>query len=649
MNPEQQMNFTQQANSEQQDFAIVSPSLTVEAMRDSGYKSTNHALAELIDNSIDAGASTVELIAVETPRDRAKKYARRQISELAVADNGHGMDEITLRRALKYGDGTGLDRTKKRIGRFGIGLPNASISQCKRVDIWTWQNGVDNALHCYLDLDDMKQGKMTDVPKPEHDPVPDHWRTVANSISASTGTLVVWSQLDRVRWRGGAKTLEKTEELCGRIYRKLLTDKTKPVQITLSLAIDNSTKDVDNKLGRGIDNKLELQGDPRLCQPNDPLYLISPSSTPEPFHNEPMFRLFNERHWDIPVDGRTGQISVRCTLAYPYAINEERIEESNISWPKSYAKAGDAPWGRHADRNKGISIVRARRELEISLAWINNYEPEERWWSVEVEFDPVLDNIFGVTNNKQHAHRFVEGAGFKWQELADPGENYGDLLERLREDQDDRAHLVEVWQWIEDQIKRMRSERKQIMRGTGTSRSRHPNTGEKVEDVATNIIREQAERGTLGDSDKAPDISPEDKLSQLVDSAKRKKVDEPTARKWAEEIMRTGRRVSIESTHFTHTNAFFEVESINDIIAVWLNDNHPVHEHLIEVVRDLTGDEDTDDLKRRLERASFTLQMMLIAWARYEDKLGSEQKEDLQDVRTDWGREARNALRSIEL
>ena len=43
---------------EELDFSIVSAKLTIEAMRDSGYKSTDHALAELIDNSVEAGGDT---------------------------------------------------------------------------------------------------------------------------------------------------------------------------------------------------------------------------------------------------------------------------------------------------------------------------------------------------------------------------------------------------------------------------------------------------------------------------------------------------------------------------------------------------------------------------------------------------------------
>ena len=365
------------------DFSIVSANLTIEAMRDSGYKDTNHALAELIDNSIDASANLVEIIAVETPRDPNLRYDRSQISEIAVVDNGVGMDSTTLRQALKFGDGTRLDRSQRGIGRFGVGLPQSSISQCKRVDIWTWQNGADNAFHCYLDLNEIRNEGMRDVPEPSHKAVDDRWKNISENIFESTGTLVVWSDLDRVRWTGGRKTLEKTAELCGRIYRKFLADEHNPINLNLILA--------SNQDGRLV---LKDEEDEQSCYPNDPLYLMAPSSTPEPFANRPMFREFSRRSWRIPV-GESGKIEgdihVRCTMARPEAISETHPD---ANWPRSYPKAGGAPWGKHANRNKGVSIIRAKRELELSLAWVNNYEPEERWWSVEVEFDPILDEIF---------------------------------------------------------------------------------------------------------------------------------------------------------------------------------------------------------------------------------------------------------------
>ena len=613
------------------DFSIVSAELTIEAMRDSGYKDTDHALAELIDNSVEAKADLVEIIAVEKLSDPEKPYARPQVSEIAVADNGEGMDSTTLRRALKFGDGTRrLNRQKRGIGRFGVGLPQSSISQCRRVDVWTWQNGADNAFHCYLDLDEIKSTGQQEVPTSTSSSVPEQWKEVVAITSETTGTLVVWSKLDRVQWRGGAKTIERTADLCGRIYRKFLTDHERPVTIKLILASDK-----DPHLA------IEQEG---KCFPNDPLYLMSPSSTPEPFQDKSMFQLFNEKTWSIKNNNTQGEVHVRCTMARPDAINEKKSE---VQWPRSYSKAGDAPWGKHAARNKGVSIVRARRELELSTAWVNNYEPEGRWWSVEVEFDPILDEIFGVVNNKQHAHTFVKGAGFDWNEWSNPGETFGEFSERLKETSDPMGHLLEIWIWIDKQIAQMRRERRMIMLGTGPQ-TRHPQTGEEVEDVATKVINEQMQKGDTGDSDKAPETNEEEKIQQIVESTKQVRVGDKTAYEWAEETVRGGRRVLIKAVTLGHQDAFFDVESVNDVLEIWLNDQHPVHKHLIQVLTAEIEDQSSEELVERLRKAEFTLKMLLIAWARHEDKVPSEIKERLEDIRMDWGREARKFLKVIE-
>ncbi|MYA34774.1 MAG: hypothetical protein F4164_04700 [Gemmatimonadales bacterium] len=625
----------QQAIQQEFDFSIVSAKLTIEAMRDSGYKNTDHALAELIDNSVEAGAKLIEIAAVETPPDPGTRYARARVSEIAVADNGEGMDYTTLRRALKFGDGTRLDRAGRGIGRFGVGLPQSSISQCIRVDVWTWTNGADNAWHCYLDLDEIQTKGQQLVPEPQRASVPDKWWEVASAIGDPTGTLVVWSELDRAQWMGGRKTLQRTAELCGRIYRKFLTASREPISIALVLA-------------RWEDGRLKIMAD-ESCLPNDPLYLMKPSATPEPFANEPMFVPFNERRWSIPTPYGAGAVHVRCTMARPDAINEKR---STIAWPAPYArtntKAGSTPWGKHADRNKGVSIVRADRELEVSTAWVNNYEPQERWWSVEVSFDPVLDEIFGVVNNKQHAHAFVRGAGFNEDDARDPGESVGAFRERLRESGDPRAHLVEIWVWIDEQIQRMRVERAKIMRGTASSRSRHKDTGEEVEDAATKVMNKQQSEGEVGETDRADQTTVQDKLAQLVESAKRVRVDPVVAREWAEETVFNDRRVLMKGVSLGHKDAFFDVESVNDVIEVWLNDQHPVHRHLIETLDEDTSEQPADELRERLNAAAFTLKMILLAWARHEDKVPLGMKDTLRDVRMDWGREARKFLQVIE-
>ena len=200
---------------------IIPTELAVRAMRDSGYRNTDYALAELIDNSVQANASQVDVVCFEVMKQVNQRKSRR-IDQIAVIDNGDGMTPETLRIALQFGNGTHL-KDRKGIGRFGMGLPNSSISQCRRLEVWSWQAGPQNAMWTYLDVDEIEQGLLKSVPIPEQRPVPQEWRDRSNVIGTS-GTLVLWSNFDdhRLQWRGAKATLENTEVLIGRMYRKLI-------------------------------------------------------------------------------------------------------------------------------------------------------------------------------------------------------------------------------------------------------------------------------------------------------------------------------------------------------------------------------------------------------------------------------------------
>ena len=209
--------------------AIIPPSLAIGAMRSSGYRSTAHALAELVDNSIQAEANAVEVICVEGRINGG----RSRIQKIAVIDNGHGMSPSTLQLALQFGNGTHLD-DREGMGRFGMGLPNSSISQCRRLDVWTWQNGPDNAMHSYLDIGEIEAGNLATVPEPKAQPLPEEWRDRSEVIS-TTGTLVLWSEVDQLKWRTAKTTFLHTEPIIGRMYRKFIDDGT--VRIRLLTAI----------------------------------------------------------------------------------------------------------------------------------------------------------------------------------------------------------------------------------------------------------------------------------------------------------------------------------------------------------------------------------------------------------------------------
>ena len=90
----------------------------VEALRGLGY-TTAGALADLIDNSIAANASNVDV----------RFFWNSSESWIAVLDDGDGMNEIQLDRAMRLGERSPLEaRAPHDLGRFGLGLKTASFS-----------------------------------------------------------------------------------------------------------------------------------------------------------------------------------------------------------------------------------------------------------------------------------------------------------------------------------------------------------------------------------------------------------------------------------------------------------------------------------------------------------------------------------------
>src|SRR5215470_7760664 len=104
------------------DRSIVSLDHFIQATRDSGYKGTATALAELIDNAYEAGATDVDIHIARSSGDQFT---------IAVNDNGRGMPPTVLQLALQFGGSTRFN-SRKGTGRYGMGLPNSSLSSARR-------------------------------------------------------------------------------------------------------------------------------------------------------------------------------------------------------------------------------------------------------------------------------------------------------------------------------------------------------------------------------------------------------------------------------------------------------------------------------------------------------------------------------------
>jgi hypothetical protein len=596
---------------------IVPAHLAVQAMRDNGYKNAAYAIAKLMDNAIQAGASQVELLCGER-KQQVEERKRSRIEQIAVLDNGKGMDADVLRLALQFGNGTYLAEDKHTgIGRFGMGLPSSSISQCQRVDVWTWQNGVENALHSYLDLNEIKSRQMTEVPEPTTQPIPMIWTKIADEFGHS-GTLVVWSNIDRCMWRTGKAIIDNSEFVIGRMYRKFLNDETVKIRM---VAFDLDAL-YDIILAKN-------------ARPNDPGYLIEKTSCPAPYDNQAMFQ-----PWE-------GDTSYEAT----YKINFKE-KEHDVKIRFSYAKEsarqaepgknpGDLPHGKHASKNVGLSVVRAGRELELDQKLVNNYDPTERWWGIEVDFPPSLDDIFGVTNNKQSARNFAEILQLDIESLLEEGKTVAQLKEELLQDEDPKYPLLELAHKISSQLSVIRRLIKAQTKGTRTSEKRHDPY--KPEKVATTITQERKIQGHKGKSDADEQLPKAERKQVIKETLKAEGVTETQAELLAATTVDDGLKYTFAQSPLD-SSAFFSVKSRGGAIIVSLNTNHPAYENLVEILEMNVDKADIETLRTRLINSLDGLKLLLMAWARYEDELDGKRKENAQDTRIDWGRVARRFL-----
>ena len=153
------------------------------SMRDLGY-SLEAAVADLIDNSISAHATSVDIVC-----DLASEHP-----SVSILDNGDGMTPGELVAAMRHG-AAHPDRPRRAddLGRFGLGLKTASVSQCRRLTVATRKEGVLSGAEWNLDLIDRT----------------DDWVLLVLSESEAAqqpgadrltydGTVVIWRSLDRL-------------------------------------------------------------------------------------------------------------------------------------------------------------------------------------------------------------------------------------------------------------------------------------------------------------------------------------------------------------------------------------------------------------------------------------------------------------------
>lgn len=382
-------------------YPLFNSKQALESQRRNGYRDTAAASREIVDNAIESGAKNIQII-FQRARDigELKAHQRKDgVIAMAVIDDGPGMLPEMARFALSWGGGTHSDEPEF-IGKFGFGLPNASINQTRRVEVYTKTSDAKNISMTFLDATDVSEHGVQTIPAATDAKLPDFVRDYMkrNSIPFGSGTVVVWRNPDRLTYNTAATLKEHLVDDFSVTYRYLL-------------------------------NNFNLIVDGLRVEPVDPLFLTPGARYFVP-EEEGGARLMNEQ--SIPVryfrDSETNSthlevVENKTDLDDPtkevIAIGNIYYRIGRLPYGFAVSKKGKAETDAHRrfevrKSRRGMSFVRAGREIETVDAFPRSARDVSsglgEWpllqgyayhWGVEVRFETELDEVFGITNDKQ--------------------------------------------------------------------------------------------------------------------------------------------------------------------------------------------------------------------------------------------------------
>ncbi len=200
--------------------------MLIESMRDIGY-SLETALADVIDNSITAGATEIRLLVDNTGTE----------PRIGILDNGSGMSREQLLEAMRLGSSDPrATRPRTDLGRFGLGMKTASFSQCRRMTVAARKGAKTSVAIWDLDhVEDEDRWELLTPSSPQGVPFADQL--------VGDGALVVWERMDRVVEAGGSEAgkkhfnrrLDETRRHLELVFHRFLAGEPGTARVTILL------------------------------------------------------------------------------------------------------------------------------------------------------------------------------------------------------------------------------------------------------------------------------------------------------------------------------------------------------------------------------------------------------------------------------
>jgi hypothetical protein len=562
-------------------FPLFNSQQALESQRRNGYRDTASAAREIVDNAMEAGARRIDIVFNYNKSSKGKAL----VSSVAFIDNGSGMLPNMARYALSLGGGTHFE-DPNFIGKFGFGLPNASINQTKRVEVYTRTNSNEKFTMVALDVNRVKQFDQTTVEEPIYAEPPQFVSKYLKQqkLPFETGTVVVWVEPDRLTYKTGAVLKEHLLDDFGVTYRNLLKKDNSAENIRL--IIEGSEVEIVDPLF------LDPRGRYYLSEENDGAKMMLDKTVPvKYFRDSDTGELHFQRIEDMKeIDQNdanliaVGSIQVRVVrLPVGFAVYKKprSKEETTVAHKRFEIRQS----------RRGISFVRAGREIETVDAFPRSkrdissglgayplLQAHAYHWGAELKFGPEFDEVFGITNDKQRVR---------------PIEDFWRLMHS--EEIDKALRTENLWQTNERE--RIKKEKGKL----AAVASSVPTLGEQAAAAVDTVLgkRTPVREHARAQAQAAFEAEVHRRLSGVTDES----IDD--VRKAFEKEQK--QRPYLIDFFDDSAGAFYEPRAVGNQIVVYINRAHPFYEHLYSQVRQLGGD-----------RARHSFDVFLIALAKAE-------------------------------
>ena len=345
---------------------LIAAEAFVQSIRKLGYKSAATAANEIIDNSIEAGAENIHVAFGFGPS------SDQQPDAIAFLDDGYGMVRDMVAASARWG-GTDRHGSRELFGRFGFGLPSASVSQGRTFTVYSRVDGgdfyavtVDVEAIVHGDYTRKEDGRVV-MPSAEATSLPSWIVEYADNQfpkgASAVRTVVTWGKFDVLTWKTITHLETNLLQHFGLVYRGFLRK-----------------------------TRIAVAG--KRVEPIDPLFITEGYrffDLDEDFAEAQPSLSFDVKDEDGDV---SGTVQVRYSYMPPTFLAKDKSKRAQ---------------GRNANpraiirrENNGLIFTRHGRQIDVvARSEVHTFTTNDRYIGVEIDFPATLDDDFGITTAKQ--------------------------------------------------------------------------------------------------------------------------------------------------------------------------------------------------------------------------------------------------------